>query len=128
MPLSDLANRRGIRCIVSVFYYVPFRKVKHPSPKKSVDDVFSPEEVEEWEKRITKFAHGAKISYICELKIDGLNITLLYEKGNFVRALTRGNGVEGEDVTHAVKTIESIPLTLTEPIDLEVSGEVFMSK
>lgn len=112
-----------------------FKKIRHLTPKKSLDDAFSEEEILEWEKRISKFAHGAlpsgrqeKISYVCELKIDGLNITLHYEKGKFARALTRGNGVEGEDVTHAVKTIESIPLELNEPVDLEVSGEVFMTK
>lgn len=129
-----------------------FEKVKHLTPKKSLDDVFSETEVEEWRKRIEKFAGErtararaseesgsasyerseltkiAKISYVCELKIDGLNITVHYEKGKFVRALTRGNGIEGEDVTHAVKTIESIPLSLSDAVDLEVSGEVFMSK
>ncbi len=60
------------------------------------------------------------------MKIDGLNITIQYEKGHFKRAVTRGNGVEGEDVTHSVKTIESIPLELNKKVDLEVSGEVFM--
>ncbi|MBI2638183.1 NAD-dependent DNA ligase LigA [Candidatus Peregrinibacteria bacterium] len=109
-----------------------FGKVAHLTPKKSLDDVFSEEELQDWEERIGKFVLGPsrneKIAYICELKIDGLNITLHYEKGKFVRALTRGNGVEGEDVTHTVKTIESIPLELTEAVDLEVSGEVYMSK
>lgn len=104
-----------------------FKKVAHLTPKKSLEDVFSEEEIEDWEERISKFAHDAKISYVCELKIDGLNITVLYENGKFSRALTRGNGIEGEDVTHTVKTIESIPLELNEPVDLEVSGEVYMS-
>ena len=87
----------------------------------------------EWEKRIKKYIpHPSPLiphpSYVCELKIDGLNITLHYRGGKFARAITRGNGVEGEDVTHVIKTIESIPLELSEPIDLEVSGEVYMSK
>lgn len=106
-----------------------FPKIPHLTPKKSLADVFSQQEIKDWEERISKFNVGnvEKISYICELKIDGLNITLHYEKGKFVRAITRGNGLVGEDVTHTVKTIESIPLELTEPIDLEVSGEVYMS-
>ncbi|MBI5413783.1 NAD-dependent DNA ligase LigA [Candidatus Peregrinibacteria bacterium] len=105
-----------------------FDKVRHLTPKKSLEDVFSFEAIAEWEERIEKFAHGETIKFVCELKIDGLNITLHYKAGKFVRAITRGNGIEGEDVTHTVKTIEAIPLTLSEPIDLEVSGEVFMSK
>lgn len=103
-----------------------FKKVKHLTPKKSLDDVFSEEELYAWEERILKYVPNQKIGYVCELKIDGLNITLHYEKGKFVRALTRGNGIEGEDVTHAIKTIESVPLELTAPVDLEVSGEVYM--
>ncbi|MEK9132187.1 MAG: NAD-dependent DNA ligase LigA, partial [Patescibacteria group bacterium] len=105
-----------------------FAKVRHISPKKSLEDVFAEEEILEWETRILKYARGEAMNFVCELKIDGLNITLHYEAGKLVRALTRGNGVLGEDVTHAVKTIESIPLELLAPIDLEVSGEVFMSK
>lgn len=105
-----------------------FKKIIHLTPKKSLDDVFKEEELHDWEERIMKYVKGEKPSYICELKIDGLNITIHYEKGKFVRALTRGNGVEGEDVTHTVKTIEAIPLELSEPIDLEVSGEVYISK
>lgn len=103
-----------------------FKTVRHLTPKKSLEDVFSEEEILEWEKRIKKYAPNP--SYICELKIDGLNITLHYKHGKFVRAITRGNGIEGENVTHTVKTIESIPFELTEPVDLEVSGEVYMSR
>lgn len=105
-----------------------FEKIQHLTPKKSLEDVFSFEEISEWEERIEKFSHGETIKFVCELKIDGLNITLHYRAGKFVQAITRGNGIEGEDVTHAVKTIEAITLTLSEPIDLEVSGEVYMSK
>lgn len=105
-----------------------FEKVLHTSPKKSLEDVFSEQEMHDWEERISKYLHGDEVSYICELKIDGLNITLHYKSGKFVQALTRGNGIEGEDVTHTVKTIECIPLELNEPVDLEVSGEVYMSK
>mgnify|MGYP001559398487 CR=1 FL=1 len=90
------------------------------------DDIFTEEELLNWEIRIQKYVPGEKIEYLCELKIDGLNITLHYEKGKLARALTRGNGIEGEDVTHTVRTIESVPFELQEPIDLEVSGEVYM--
>lgn len=103
-----------------------FKKVQHLTPKKSLDDVFSEEEILDWEERIQKYVPGEKIEYVCELKIDGLNITLHYEKGKLTRALTRGNGIEGEDVTHTVRTIESVPLELREEVDLEISGEVYM--
>ncbi|MFH1533991.1 MAG: NAD-dependent DNA ligase LigA [Nitrospirota bacterium] len=102
-----------------------FKKVKHTTKKKSLADVFDSEEIREWYERIKKLTKKP-LEFICELKIDGLNITVQYEKGLFKRAITRGNGVEGEDVTHSVKTIESIPLELNEKVDLEVSGEVFM--
>lgn len=104
-----------------------FDKVRHTTPKKSLADVFSEEEIRDWEERIDKIVPDKK-EFVCELKIDGLNITILYEKGKFVRALTRGNGIEGEDVTHAVKTIEAVPLQLNENIDIEVSGEVYLPK
>ncbi len=104
-----------------------FRKVKHSTKKKSLSDVFSADEIREWYTRIKKLVNG-KIEFVCELKLDGLNITVLYENGVFKRALTRGNGVEGEDVSHSVRTIESIPLSLNEEIDLEASGEVIMPK
>ncbi|MDP2642952.1 MAG: NAD-dependent DNA ligase LigA [Candidatus Peregrinibacteria bacterium] len=104
-----------------------FEKVRHTTPKKSLADVFSEAEIRDWEERIDKIVPDKK-EFVCELKIDGLNITILYEKGIFVRALTRGNGIEGEDVTHAVKTIEAVPLQLKEKIDIEVSGEVYIPK
>ncbi len=103
-----------------------FGTVKHYTAKKSLEDVFSTEEIEEWGKRIQKLVGSEKITYVAEAKIDGLNVTLHYVDGNLVRALTRGNGVEGEDVTHTVRTIEALPLTLREPATVEVSGEVFM--
>ncbi len=105
-----------------------FNKVKHLTPKKSLQDAFSDEEVREWAERITKLVPGEKVEFICELKIDGLNITVHYQNGKYIRALTRGNGIEGEDVTHTVKTIESIPLELNEAVDIEASGEVYLPK
>ncbi|MFH1218696.1 MAG: NAD-dependent DNA ligase LigA, partial [Candidatus Peregrinibacteria bacterium] len=102
-----------------------FQKVKHNTPKKSLSDVFSEEEIYAWYERIKKLT-SSPIQFVCELKIDGLNITIQYKKGKFTQALTRGNGIEGENVTHTVRTIESIPMQLNEEIDLEVSGEVFL--
>jgi len=104
-----------------------FAKIRHLSPKKSLMDVFSEEEIKDWYERIQKIS-PQKMEFVCELKIDGLNITIRYENGMLKKALTRGNGIEGEDVTHAIKTIESIPLRLNEGIDLEVSGEVYMPR
>lgn len=103
-----------------------FAKVKHLTAKKSLQDAFSAEDIRDWGTKISKLVPGEKIRFICELKIDGLNITVHYKNGKFSRALTRGNGVEGEDVTHTVKTIESIPLELNENVNVELSGEVFL--
>lgn len=113
-----------------------FAKIKHITPKQSLSDCFSGQELKDWEERIMKLVPGEKLDYITELKIDGLNLSLVYEKGKLFKAITRGDGIYGEDVTHAVRTIESVPLELNEirnyrledyPI-LEVGGEVFMSK
>ena len=107
-----------------------FDKVTHITAKKSLADVFSYEEVEEWEEKISRMLPGSenKIHYLCELKIDGLNVTLHYRKGMLIRAVTRGDGVQGEDVTHTVRTIEAVPLKLNEKIDLEVNGEIYINK
>lgn len=105
-----------------------FAAVKHLTPKKSLEDVFSPEELFDWGTRVAKGSDGTSPAFTTELKIDGLSITLHYEKGRFVRALTRGNGTLGEDVTHTVKTIEAIPMELAEALEIEVSGEVFFTK
>ncbi len=102
-----------------------FKKIKHITPKKSLADVFTTKEIYDWYEKIGKLVSG-KIEFVCELKIDGLNITIIYKKGKFVKAITRGDGKVGEDVTHSVKTIGSIPLELNEDIDLEVAGEVYM--
>jgi len=105
-----------------------FAKVKHLTPKRSLQDAFSEEDVRDWYERIAKLVPEQKINFVCEIKIDGLNLTLHYKDGKYVRALTRGDGVEGEDITHTVRTIEAVPLELNEPVDLEVSGEVYMPK
>jgi DNA ligase (NAD+) len=105
-----------------------FDKVKHVTRKESLQDIFNFEELTEWEERMKRAVPSARFQYVCELKVDGLNITLQYKSGLLLRAVTRGNGVFGEDVTHTIKTIESIPLKLREDFTGEISGEVFMSK
>ena len=103
-----------------------FNKVSHVIPMMSLSDVFSEDEVVRFDERIKK--EGFTPEYVCELKIDGLSVSLLYQKGKLVRAATRGDGVVGEDITHNVKTIKSVPLTLNKKIDIEVRGEIYMSK
>ena len=103
-----------------------FKKVEHKIPMMSLSDVFSYEEIENFDEKIKK--EGINPEYMCELKIDGLSVSLLYEKGLLVRAATRGDGRIGEDITHNVKTIKAIPLKLKEEVDIEVRGEIFMNK
>lgn len=103
-----------------------FTKITHDIPMMSLSDVFNEDEIKLFDSRIKK--EGINPEYVCELKIDGLSVSLKYEKGKFVRAATRGDGVVGEDITHNVLTIKSLPLKLTEEIDIEVRGEIFMSK
>ena len=103
-----------------------FEKVTHKIPMMSLSDVFSESEVIAFDERIKK--EGITPEYMCELKIDGLSVSLLYEKGVLVRAATRGDGTTGEDITHNAKTIKVIPLKLKEPVDIEVRGEIFMNK
>ncbi len=103
-----------------------FKKVSHKIPMMSLSDVFSESELIAFDERIKK--ENIIPQYMCELKIDGLSVSLLYEKGKLVRAATRGDGTIGEDITHNVKTIKSIPLKLTESVDIEVRGEIYMNK
>ncbi|MBR5370025.1 MAG: NAD-dependent DNA ligase LigA [Bacilli bacterium] len=103
-----------------------FEKVAHKIPMMSLSDVFSESELIAFDEKIKK--EGINPQYMCELKIDGLSVSLLYEKGKLVRAATRGDGVVGEDITHNVKTIKVIPLKLKENVDIEVRGEIFMNK
>ena len=103
-----------------------FEKVNHQIPMMSISDVFSESEIIAFDERIRK--EGFHPEYVCELKIDGLSVSLLYEKGRLVRAATRGDGTIGEDITHNAKTIKVIPLKLKEEIDIEVRGEIFMNK
>lgn len=103
-----------------------FKKVRHKIPMLSLPDVFSIEEIEEFDARIVK--EQVEPTYVCEYKIDGLSVSLHYEKGELVFAATRGDGVIGEDITHNVRTIKSVPFTLKEPVDIEVRGEIYMPK
>ncbi|MCQ2011388.1 MAG: NAD-dependent DNA ligase LigA [Sporolactobacillus sp.] len=104
-----------------------FTKVTHDLPMLSLGDVFSEEELLDFDRRVRQ-AVGDDVTYVCELKIDGLAISLTYEKGKFVLGATRGNGTIGEDITHNLKTVRSLPLVLPEPIDIEVRGEAYMPK
>ncbi len=103
-----------------------FNKVVHDIPMLSLSDVFNEDEIIEFDERVRKVIKNPK--YVCELKIDGLAVSLKYENGKLVRAATRGDGVIGEDITHNVVTIKTIPLTLSEAIDIEIRGEVYMRK
>ena len=102
-----------------------FKKIVHEKPMLSLSNVFNEDEIRLFDERIKK---EVKPNYVCELKIDGLSVSLLYKKGKLVRGATRGDGVTGEDITHNVRTIKSIPLVINKPIDIEVRGEIYMSK
>ncbi len=110
-----------------------FEKVVHAVPQWSFNDAFNEEDIRDWEERILKMleknlgTRPSDISYVCELKIDGLHIVLTYEHGKLVRAATRGNGTVGENVTQNIRTIASVPLVLKEPVDLIAEGEAWLS-
>ena len=103
-----------------------FLKVTHEKPMMSLSDVFNEDEIVLFDSRIRK--EGVNPKYVCELKIDGLSVSLLYKNGVFTRAATRGNGIVGEDITNNVRTIKTVPMRIKENIDIEVRGEIFMSK
>lgn len=104
-----------------------FEKVVHDTPLYSLNDVFSKDELIAFDERVKK-AIGHSVSYCCELKIDGLSISLKYENGLFIQGATRGDGSVGENITENLKTVKSIPLRLTEPLSIEVRGECYMPK
>lgn len=103
-----------------------FSKITHQIPMLSLGNVFNEEEVREFDAKIKKA--GINPQYVCELKIDGLSVSLIYEKGLLKSGATRGDGVVGEDITHNVKTVKVIPLKLDKEIDIEVRGEIYMDK
>ncbi len=116
-----------------------FVKVKHQKKMLSLEDVFSNEELKDWDKRIKKLIPEENLDYYVEIKMDGLAVSLIYKKGIFTEGSTRGNGEVGEDITRNLKTIEAIPLKLAidklpketrkrAEEEVEIRGEVFMSK
>jgi DNA ligase (NAD+) len=108
-----------------------FKPVRHYRRLLSLQDVFDFDELDDWHRRTVKNLGHEKMTYICELKLDGAAVALVYEKGVLVRGATRGDGEVGEDITSNVKTIRSIPLRLlvdNPPALLEVRGEAYMSK
>lgn len=127
LDLSDSPTQRvGGEAISS------FKKVPHRKPMLSLSNSYSTEEIIDFDLRIKKFLRRSEpVEYYAELKLDGLSMELIYENGLLVRALTRGDGTVGEDVTHNIKTIKTIPLklhTTTPPKLLEVRGEVILFK
>ncbi|MBI2798209.1 NAD-dependent DNA ligase LigA [Candidatus Saccharibacteria bacterium] len=113
-----------------------FKKVEHRVRMLSLQDIFSIEELEAWEKRVHKLLGKTEVEYYAELKMDGLAMALQYENGVFTRAITRGDGAVGEDVTHTVRTIQTVPLKLRKSLKapnevynfFEIRGEVIIPK
>ncbi|MCC5803360.1 NAD-dependent DNA ligase LigA [Rossellomorea vietnamensis] len=104
-----------------------FEKVEHRTPMLSLGNAFNEEDLRDFDRRVRQ-AVGEDFSYVCELKIDGLAVSLRYEDGAFVQGATRGDGSIGEDITSNLKTIRSIPLKISEKMTFEVRGEAFMPK
>lgn len=104
------------------------KKVRHRIPQWSFNDAFTEEDIREFNRRIQKSLNATSVDYTVELKIDGLKIVLTYQGGILMTAATRGDGRVGEDVTHNIRTIESVPLSLERPVSCVVEGEVWMSE
>ncbi len=110
-----------------------FAVVKHMVPMMSMENTYSPTELKEFDERVRKNLKGKEYEYVVELKFDGVSISLLYEKGRWIRGATRGDGLEGDDVSNNLKTIRSMPLKFNEsvkkvPLAAELRGEVYMTK
>ena len=105
-----------------------FESVVHRKKMLSLSNVFSYEDLSDFYDRVLKWTGAEVIDFVVQPKIDGLAVSIFYEKGVFVKAATRGDGASGEDVTHTVKTIRSLPLVLNEAVDIEVRGEVYIKK
>lgn len=103
-----------------------FEKARHPSRMWSLEDIFDASELQKWMERVAKFSDNN--TYYCEPKFDGASLNLVYEGGQLVQAITRGDGTEGEAVTHNVKTIRSVPLSIDYPGRIEIRGEVVIFK
>jgi DNA ligase (NAD+) len=111
-----------------------FVKVPHSSPMLSLDNTYNEEELRDWERRVHELTGRSDVDYVCELKLDGMSLALIYEDGKLVRGVTRGDGSVGEDVTLNVRTVRSIPLSIPKdrlkkagiPVNFEVRGELLM--
>ena len=122
------SQRVGARVDDRVEPAVKLTEVRHERPMLSLSNAFSPEEVADFAASAAKGLDGREPELVAELKIDGLAISLMYERGVLIRAATRGDGTTGEDVTANVRTIRAIPATLKQPISCEVRGEIYMPK
>jgi DNA ligase (NAD+) len=103
-----------------------FAKFTHAVPMMSIDNTYSSDEIREWLGRIEKHLPGRSISYICELKVDGVAAAVHYDKGRLVRGVTRGDGVAGDDITANIRAIRSLPLSIDYKGPLEIRGEIYM--
>lgn len=111
-----------------------FVKVRHSSPMLSLDNTYSEDELRAWERRVHELSGRKDVDYVCELKLDGMSLSLGYDDGHLVRGVTRGDGTVGEDVTLNVRTVRSVPLSIPKeklkkagiPVDFEVRGELLM--
>src|SRR5438445_708941 len=111
-----------------------FVKVRHSSPMLSLDNTYNEEELRAWERRVHELSGRSEVDYVCELKLDGMSLALIYEDGRLVRGITRGDGSVGEDVTLNIRTVRSVPLSIPKeklkqagiPPDFEVRGELLM--
>ena len=127
----ELKNKDSLTQKVGGHVKEGFEKVEHEVPLQSLQDIFSFEELNEFDERVKKAGKELNIEnpkYVVETKIDGLSCSLEYKNGEFVRGATRGNGLIGEDVTQNLKTVKTIPMTLKEKINITVRGEVFIGK
>jgi DNA ligase (NAD+) len=111
-----------------------FVKVPHSSPMLSLDNTYNEDELRNWERRVHELSGRTEVDYVCELKLDGMSLALIYEDGKLLRGITRGDGSVGEDVTLNVRTVRSVPLSIPKdklkkagiPVDFEVRGELLM--
>src|SRR6202047_2793956 len=111
-----------------------FVKVRHSAPMLSLDNTYSEEELRDWERRVHELTGRNEVDYVCELKLDGMSLALVYEDGRLARGVTRGDGTVGEDVTLNVRTVRSVPLSIPRerlkragiPPGFEVCGELLM--
>src|ERR1700684_159637 len=111
-----------------------FVKVRHSTPMLSLDNTYNEEELRDWERRVHELSGRKDVDYVCELKLDGMSLALIYEDGKLARGITRGDGTVGEDVTLNIRTVRSVPLSIPKeqlkkagiPPDFEVRGELLM--